>query len=92
MAGGIEEFEHGEGVVSGNDFLDEAGGEGGGRAVGKYGGAICCLRNVIEAFIGRAGELTDNTSVLSSKGRNPYGVCFAKTRPRRRSVLNGDAN
>lgn len=30
-AGIVEDFEHGEGVVAGGDFLDQASGEGGGE-------------------------------------------------------------
>lgn len=51
VTGGIEDFEHGEGVVAGGDFLDPASGEGSGGAIDKYGGAICCPRKVIEALI-----------------------------------------
>ena len=66
VTGGIEDFERGEGVVAGGDFLDQASGEGGGGAIDKHGGAVRCPRNTVETFIGRTGELTDNTSVLRS--------------------------
>ena len=66
VAGSVEDFEHGEGVVAGGDFLDQASGEGGGGAIYKHGGAVRCPRNTVETFISRAGELTDNASMLRS--------------------------
>lgn len=40
VAGSVEDFEHGEGVVARGDFLDQASGEGGGGAIDKHGGAV----------------------------------------------------
>lgn len=39
-AGGVERFEHGEGVVAGGDFLDQAGGEGGGGVIDNHGSRL----------------------------------------------------
>src|SRR5699024_1626987 len=40
VAGGIEDFQDSEGVVAGGNFLDQAGGKGGGGAIEKHCGVI----------------------------------------------------